>query len=111
MQHGWFCPCLFPRLPRSGKSRGILYQVGKILNSLPNVSEKSGNFILGWRLGSGKSFLFGKGNVVSKGMQLQSCGFMAGFIGKEFVFYGQRKVGENSGNVVLFLSGNPVFIC
>lgn len=59
----------------------------KILNSLPNVSEKSGNFILGWRLGSRKSFLIGKGNVVSKGMQLQSCGFMTGFIGKEFVFY------------------------
>ena len=44
----------------------------------------------GWPPGLGKGFLVGKGKVVSKGIYEGSdfCGFIAGFNGKDCVFYG-----------------------
>ena len=64
------------------------------------VSKKSGNFyylrVATW-FGKGKVVLFQKAAT----KELFVCGFIAGFIGKEFVFCGQCKVREKLGIFII----------
>ena len=92
-------------LPRSGKGQGILYQVREILNSTSKTVKSQGIvfFASNWS-GLGKGFLVSKGNVVSKNVYkgIDFCGFIAGFICREFVFYGPWKMVSGQWKVFEF---------